>query len=75
MASILPFLRNETVFDPEATQALSAAFDDVCQELKLKDTDTRGREAIAVRIIELARRGERNAKQLAERVTREAGAR
>lgn len=75
MASILPFLRNETVFDPEATQALSLAFEDVCQELKLKDTDARGREAIAVRIIELARRGERNAKQLAERVVREAGAR
>jgi hypothetical protein len=73
-ATILPFLRDQPVFDPEATQAMSQAFDQVCTTLKLTAGAAREREAIAVRIIELARRGERDSKRLSDRVLRDAGA-
>ena len=59
------------MFEPEATQAMSVAFDEVCQALKLNG-DARAREAIAVRIIELARRGERDPNRLRERVLQDA---
>lgn len=75
MATILPFLRDQPVFDPEATQAISQAFDETCRALRLKETAAREREAVAVRIIELARRGERDPIRLRERVLREAGER
>jgi hypothetical protein len=71
MATIIPFLRDQNVFGPDVTQAMSVAFDEICQKLKLDDA--RGRETIATRIIELARRGERDAVRLSERVLREAG--
>ena len=71
MADILPFL-GTGVFDPEITNAMSVAFDDVCQTLKVNG-NVREREVIATRIIELARRGERNPAQLRDRVLREAG--
>jgi hypothetical protein len=73
MGAILQFLRNDTVFEPEATQAMSTAFDAACQALNLADA-AREREAVAIRIIELARRGERDPAQLSERVLRDAGA-
>jgi hypothetical protein len=53
---------------------MSNAFDRVCVALKLAAEAAREREAVAVRIIELARRGERDAKRLADRVLRDAGA-
>jgi len=74
MGAILPFLKENAVFEPEATQAMSTAFEDACRELKLSDAAAREREAIAVRIIELARRGERDPARLCERVLREARA-
>ncbi len=74
MATILPFLKDRAVFDPEAVQAMSTAFDEACRALKLPDGAKRERETVAVRIIELARRGERNPERLRERVLREAGA-
>jgi hypothetical protein len=52
---------------------MSQAFDRVCTGLKLAADATREREAVAIRIIELARRGERDAKRLADRVLRDAG--
>jgi hypothetical protein len=66
MATILPFLKNRAVFDPETVRAMSAAFDEACRALKLPDGAKRERETVAVRIIDLARRGERNAKRLCE---------
>jgi hypothetical protein len=57
MATILPFLKDQSVFEPEMTQAMSIAFDEVCQALNLSDTAVRERETVAVRIIEWARRG------------------
>jgi len=74
MGTILPFLKERNVFDPEATNAMSVAFDSVCHELKLSAEDRRSRETIAMRIIELARRGERDARRLRDRVLHEAGA-
>jgi hypothetical protein len=74
VATILPFLRNETVFEPEATAAMSAAFEAACDALQLPDGAAREREAVAVRIIELARRGERDPVRLSQSVLRDAGA-
>jgi hypothetical protein len=74
MAAILPFLKDQPVFDPEAVQAMSIAFDEACRALKLTDGAARERETVAIRIIELARRGERDPTRLRERVLREAGA-
>jgi hypothetical protein len=71
MAGNGKFREHESVFGPEAVQSMSAAFEEVCRSLKL-DGDAQAREAVAVRIIELARRGERNAERLRDRVLREA---
>jgi len=73
LAPIHSYLKDDSVFDPEATQAMSAAFEGVCAALGLPRTNVRERKVIAARIIELARRGERNADQLRDRVLREAG--
>ena len=62
------------MFEPEATHAMSMAFEEVCRILKL-DGDARAKEAIAARIIELARRGERDPERLRERMLRDANAR
>lgn len=70
MANIIPFLRDQSAFAPEATHAMSVAFDEACQALKLGD-DVRAREAIALRIIELARRGEHDSERLRDRVLRD----
>jgi hypothetical protein len=75
MATIVPFLRGQPVFDPEALHAMSSALDQACHALKLPENAARERETVAVRIIELARRGERDATRLCELVLLEAGAR
>jgi hypothetical protein len=50
------------VLEPADIKAMSMALDDVCRSLDLKG-DERARETVAVRIIELARRGERESDQ------------
>ena len=60
-------------FEPEDIQAMSLAFEEVCKALEIQRAATREREAVAVRIIELSRRGERSPAGLAERVLKEAG--
>ncbi len=75
MGTIVPFLRGQPVFDPEALHAMSTALDQACDALKLPENAARERESVAVRIIELARRGERDATRLCERVLHEAGSR
>jgi hypothetical protein len=47
------------------------ALNDLCRELKL-DGDATARETVAIRIIELARRGERSPTKLRDRVLCEA---
>lgn len=72
MGTILSFLHaSEGAFDPKDVAAMSAALDDVCKTLNLED-DSSARETVAVRIIDLARAGERNPTRLRERVLHEA---
>ncbi len=72
MGAILPFLKDRAVFEPEITHAMSVAFDEVCQALNLTAGLEREREVIAVRIIELARRGEHDPQRLRDRLLHEA---
>lgn len=74
MATILPFLKRDIVFGPDETQILSTAFDQACRALRLSEKAAREREAVAIRIIELARRGERDPAKLSAHVVRDAGA-
>jgi hypothetical protein len=71
VATIAPFLSGGAVFDPNDIQAMSAALDDVCNALNVGGNNT-AKEVIAVRIIELARRGERRPIKLRERLLAEA---
>jgi hypothetical protein len=61
------------IFEPEDIDAMSLAFEAVCKALEVQPGATRERQAIAVRIIELCRRGERSPAGLTERVLKEAG--
>jgi hypothetical protein len=60
-------------FEPQDIEAMTLAFEEVCKALEIQPGASREREAVAVRIIELCRRGERSAARLAERVLQEAG--
>jgi hypothetical protein len=70
MATILRYVQNDT-FQPHDVKAMSMALDDVCKELKLDDNPS-AKETVAVRIIELARCGERSPTRLRDRVLYEA---
>ena len=70
MATIIPFSQDDA-FDPDALRAMSIALEEVCRALQV-DGDQRAREVMAVRIVELARRGERDPQRLSDRVLREA---
>ena len=61
VASILPFIRKGgTIFDDQATQILGEAFDGACKELHDKGQPTIVYEVIAKRIIDAAKKGERD---------------
>jgi hypothetical protein len=75
MATILPFAREECAFDPKDVSAMALAFDDVCKTLEVPADAAGLREVIALRIVELAKRGERSTTVLRERLLREAGER
>jgi hypothetical protein len=60
-----------TAFDPCDIQAMATALDDVCHALNIRDNAT-AREVIAIRIIELARHGERSPTNLRDRLLAEA---
>ena len=70
MATILPFVK-DGVFDDKDITAMSTALDDVCKILNLRD-DSAAREVIAIRIIDLARAGERSPARLRDRILHEA---
>jgi hypothetical protein len=72
MTKMTPFLQDDS-FGPDALRAMSTALEEVCRMLKV-DRDQGAREVMAVRIIELARRGPCDPKRLRDRVLREAGA-
>jgi hypothetical protein len=71
MAAIIPFLQDAGVFEPADIKGISMAFEDVCRALEL-DNNERARKTVAVRIIELARRGERSPTKLRDRALAEA---
>lgn len=63
--SILPFIQKVgTVFDDHATKAMGEAFDSACQELHDKGQPAIVYEVIAMRIIDAAKKGERDPTQL-----------
>jgi hypothetical protein len=70
MDAILPF-ETGGVFEPDDTQAMSLAYEDICDALHING-DAGARETIATRVIELARRGERCPTVLRDRVLAEA---
>ena len=65
------YLNNDGVFSPVDIRTMSMALDDVSKALRL-DGDVAAKEAVAIRIIELARRGERSPTKLRDRVLAEA---
>jgi hypothetical protein len=71
MATIAPLLQRDGAFAPDEIVAMSMALDDVCKELRIYD-DPAARETIAIRIIELAQRGERSPTKLRDRLLLEA---
>jgi hypothetical protein len=61
MASILPFIRKSgAAFDDDATTLLGDAFDAACRALHDKGQPPIVHELIATRIIEAAKKGERD---------------
>ena len=59
--AIAPILKVRSgAFEPHAVQVMSRAFDEVCLALTLNHEDAHARDIVAVRIIELARRGLRS---------------
>jgi hypothetical protein len=65
MATILPFIiRSETSFDEYATRAMGQALDAACADLQDTNLSELVREIMAVRIIEAAKRGERDPQRL-----------
>jgi hypothetical protein len=72
MATIIPFVQpDQGAFEQKDIAAMSLALDDVCKQLKI-DGDNSAREVIAIRIIELAQRGERSPTGLRDRLLLEA---
>jgi hypothetical protein len=72
MVAIIPFSRDQCAFDPQDVSAMSLAFDEVCKALDLPADAASTREVIAIRIIELAKRGGRSPAFLRDQVLREA---
>ena len=65
VVSILPFVRKAgTVFDDNATKVMGEAFDSACKELHDKGQPEIVYEVIAKRIIDAAKKGERDPIQL-----------
>jgi hypothetical protein len=64
---IRPFLNGER-FEPETMRVLGVAHEMVCIALRVGDCDDGVRQAIANKIIALAKAGERNPDMLCEQV-------
>ena len=61
----------DSAFGPETTASMAAALEDVCRALKVGG-NKQDREVLAIRIIDLARGGERDRNRLRKRVLMEA---
>ena len=60
MGSILPFTRDKSDFDDEATRLMGEAMDAACEGLRDTGQPALVREIIAKHIIEAAKKGERD---------------
>src|SRR3979490_1880180 len=67
---ITPFLNGER-FDLEDKRGLGLAFEMVCIALRIGDCDDGVKQAIATKIIELAKAGERNPDTLCEQALKD----
>ena len=65
--------REITAFDPEAIQAMCAAFEEACDDLGLARKHDRITELVALKIIEIAKTGVRDAEMLRDMATRAVG--
>ena len=70
MGIIVEFRREGAALNPDDIRVMSMALDDVCKTLSVDRH--RDRKVIAIRIIELARRGERSPTKLRDRLLAEA---
>jgi hypothetical protein len=68
--SITPFLNGEH-FDPETTRVLGVALEMVCIARRTGDCDDDIKQAIATKLIALAKGGERNPDILCEEVVKD----
>jgi hypothetical protein len=64
---LTPFLKGAS-FDPQAIEAMSAAFEAVCQSLQLLDRSDPLTEVVARKIIEVGGTGERDPERIRELV-------
>jgi len=64
------YLEDRASFEPEAIEVMSQALETACEALHI-DGEIRDREAVAARIIDLARNGVIDAKALSRRVVAE----
>jgi hypothetical protein len=62
--TILPFVRPETTFDPDAVAIMSSAFDAALASLNDQNQSPTVREIIAKRIIAAAMKGKRDPERL-----------
>ena len=58
-------------FDPETTTVLAKTVDDVCERLYMDGDAQRLREAVAARIIDIARPGERDPVRIRSKIMQE----
>ena len=72
MANVLPFFQG-AAFDDDATQVMGKAFDRACQSLHDNGQPDLVRQIIAKRIIEVARKGERDPDELCARALQALG--
>jgi hypothetical protein len=72
-----PFTGNKTTsepaFPPEVIDAMSSAFDEVCERLAIPEAADAPREIVALRIVELARKGERDPERLRDEALKSIG--
>jgi hypothetical protein len=64
MGSILPFIHAETFFDDQTTRLLGHVYDTVCANLSDTGQPDIVREIVARRIVEAAKKGERDPDRL-----------
>ena len=65
--TITPYLKNSDCFDPETKRVLGLALELVCIMLRTGDSDDHVKQAIANKLIALAKAGERNPDVLCDR--------